>query len=50
MMNNLFLFQMNDSNFPIGSFSHSFGFETYLQRNSIYDQATFDHWLDQYMR
>ncbi|WP_434238190.1 urease accessory protein UreF [Enterococcus casseliflavus] len=50
MMNNLFLFQMNDSNFPIGSFSHSFGFETYLQRNSIYDQATFDHWLDQCMR
>lgn len=49
MMNNLFLFQLNDSNFPIGSFSHSYGFETYMQNNQIHDQETFEIWLAQFM-
>lgn len=46
---NLFLFQMNDSNFPIGSFSHSYGFETYLHQEQIQDAEAFEGWLRQFL-
>ncbi|MGG5318100.1 urease accessory protein UreF [Enterococcus sp. AZ072] len=49
MITNLFLFQMNDSNFPIGSFSHSYGFETYLQQNRIKNAEAFELWLKQFL-
>ena len=35
------LFQFCDSQFPTGAFSHSFGLETYIQRNIIHDDHTF---------
>ena len=50
-MNNniLSLFQLCDSNFPIGSFSHSYGLETYIQEEKVHDQATFLQWLHAYV-
>ncbi len=35
------LLQLSDSNFPSGAFSHSFGFETYIQENVISDKDSF---------
>lgn len=49
MTDRLLLYQICDSNFPIGSFSHSFGFETYLQTEEIHDASTFEHWLKTYL-
>ncbi|WP_305850414.1 urease accessory protein UreF [Staphylococcus hyicus] len=39
------LFQFCDSQFPTGAFSHSFGLETYIQRNDVRDSPTFQNWL-----
>lgn len=35
--------QICDSNFPVGSFNHSFGMETYLRDGDIKDTATVLH-------
>ncbi|WEG14782.1 urease accessory protein UreF [Pullulanibacillus sp. KACC 23026] len=41
MINGLYpLLQLCDSNFPSGTFSHSFGFETYIQEGKISDPLT----------
>ena len=37
--------QICDSNFPIGSFNHSYGMETYLSLKKVYDTKTFREWL-----
>lgn len=42
--------QICDSNFPIGSFNHSYGMETYLRLKKVYDTNTFDSWLNVYLR
>ena len=39
--NILSLFQLCDSNFPTGAFSHSYGLESYIQEDHVHDQATF---------
>ncbi|MBF0794328.1 urease accessory protein UreF [Mammaliicoccus lentus] len=39
------LFQFCDSQFPTGAFSHSFGLETYIQRDTVHDEETFKQWL-----
>lgn len=39
------LFQFCDSQFPTGAFSHSFGLETYIQRDTVHDEASFQQWL-----
>ena len=36
--NQLFiLLQVNDAQFPIGGYSHSYGLETYIQKNIVND-------------
>ncbi|MBM6860261.1 urease accessory protein UreF, partial [Clostridium saudiense] len=42
--------QICDSNFPIGSFNHSYGMETYLRLKKVYDTNTFFNWLDVYLK
>ena len=41
--------QICDSNFPIGSFNHSFGMESYLRNNKIIDVSTMKNWLNVYL-
>ena len=41
--------QICDSNFPIGSFNHSFGMESYLRNNKISDVSTMRNWLSVYL-
>lgn len=45
----LSLFQLCDSTFPNGSFSQSFGLETYIQRDIVTDAETFSDWLKVYI-
>ncbi|WP_068676536.1 urease accessory protein UreF [Oceanobacillus sp. Castelsardo] len=45
----LSLFQLCDSNFPTGAFSHSFGLESYIQDGAVYDEVTFSKWLEVYL-
>lgn len=46
----LSLFQLCDSNFPTGAFSHSFGLESYIQENLVHNQETFSEWLQVYIQ
>lgn len=39
MLENYLLLQINDAAFPIGSYSHSYGLETYIQKNLIKDST-----------
>jgi len=50
-MNNqlLSLFQLCDSNFPTGAFSHSFGLESYIQEDKVHNQETLLEWLKAYL-
>ena len=41
--------QICDSNFPVGSFNHSYGMETYLRLKKVYDTKTFREWLSVYL-
>lgn len=45
VLNVLRVMQICDSNFPIGSFNHSYGMETYLRDNKIKDRSTLKEWL-----
>ncbi len=45
----LALFQLCDSNFPTGAFSHSFGLESYIQENTVHNSETFSQWLQVYI-
>lgn len=50
MMNkSLSLFQLCDSTFPNGSFSQSFGLETYIQKDIVHDSNSFLTWLKVYV-
>ena len=44
------LLQICDSNFPTGSFSHSFGLETYIQEDLVKDKETFLRWMEVYIQ
>ena len=41
--------QICDSNFPVGSFNHSYGMETYLRLKKVYNTPTFKEWLKVYL-
>ncbi|QOV09720.1 urease accessory protein UreF [Viridibacillus arvi] len=45
----LSLFQLCDSNFPTGAFSHSFGLESYIQEDKVHDPESFFEWLKVYL-
>lgn len=44
------IIQICDSNFPIGSFNHSYGMETYLRNDEITDTESFKKWVDMFLR
>lgn len=41
--------QLSDSALPTGSFSHSFGLETYLQRDTVNSAETYQSWMAAYL-
>lgn len=41
----LALQQLCDSALPTGAFAHSLGFETYIERGVVHDEASFGMWL-----
>lgn len=41
----LALQQLTDSALPTGAFAHSFGFESYMERGLVHDEASFGTWL-----
>lgn len=43
------IIQLCDSNFPVGSFNHSYGMETYLRKDKIKNTETFRNWLKIYL-
>ncbi|WP_191277171.1 urease accessory protein UreF [Neobacillus kokaensis] len=45
----LALFQLCDSNFPTGAFSHSYGLESYIQENTVHNLESFSQWLQVYI-
>ncbi|MDD3338302.1 MAG: urease accessory protein UreF [Lachnospiraceae bacterium] len=44
------LLQVNDALFPIGGYSHSYGLETYIQKDLVRDEATAVEYLTHYLR
>jgi len=51
MMHNWYpLFQLCDSNFPSGAFSHSLGFETYFQKHQLQDRESLEKAISLYIR
>lgn len=49
MKNELFLYQLIDSAFPTGAFSHSFGMETALKENKISESQDLLKWMESYI-
>lgn len=45
----LALQQLTDSALPTGAFAHSLGFETYLERGLVHDEASFGLWLSAFI-
>lgn len=44
------ILQLCDSSFPVGSFNHSFGMETYLRNDIIHNKESLGRWLEVYLR
>ncbi|WP_164203460.1 urease accessory protein UreF [[Micrococcus luteus] ATCC 49442] len=45
----LALQQLTDSALPTGAFAHSLGFETYIDRELVHDEASFGVWLSAFV-
>lgn len=43
------LLQICDSALPTGAFAHTFGMESYLERGTVTDQASFQDWLERFL-
>ena len=48
--NQFLLLQLNDSLFPIGGYSHSYGLETYIQKGLVHDYDTAREYLHNRLR
>lgn len=48
-MRKFLLLQINDALFPIGSYSHSYGLETYIQKNLVSDQKSALDYVKKYI-
>lgn len=46
----LALQQLTDSALPTGAFAHSLGFETYIERGLVWNEASFGVWLSAFVR
>jgi urease accessory protein len=46
MNNNFLLLQINDALFPIGGYSHSYGLETYIQKDMLKSEAEIRQYID----
>ncbi|MDY6051199.1 MAG: urease accessory protein UreF [Rothia sp. (in: high G+C Gram-positive bacteria)] len=44
------MMQLTDSAVPTGAFSHSLGFETYMHREILVDEASFSAWLEMFIK
>ena len=44
------VFQICDSTFPIGTFNHSYGMETYLRDNQVTDNDSFEKWMQTFLK
>lgn len=44
------VFQVCDSTFPIGTFNHSFGMESYIASGRIKTSSDFEEWLDSFIK
>lgn len=44
------LLQINDALFPIGGYSHSYGLETYIQKNIVHDIKTASNYIQNRLR
>lgn len=44
------LLQINDSLFPIGAYSHSWGLETYIQKNIVCNAKDAEHYIQRFLR
>lgn len=44
------VFQLCDSTFPIGTFNHSYGMETYLRNDQVTDNASFEKWMRTFLK
>ena len=40
------LMQINDALFPIGAYSHSYGLETYIQKDIVHDMETAQKYIN----
>lgn len=45
----LALQQLSDSALPTGAFAHSLGFESYIERGLVHDEASFGVWLSAFV-
>lgn len=49
-MKKFLLLQINDALFPVGGYSHSYGLETYIQKNLVFDQKSALDYVEKYIK
>lgn len=49
-MKKFLLLQINDALFPVGGYFHSYGLETYIQKNLVFDQKSALDYVEKYIK